>query len=842
MPTPQSPTWPVLQTYENDHADAIALPLGGIGTGTVSLGGRGQLCDWEVMNRPNKGLLPGRGGGTQGQAVALLRTYDAAGTVRLRCLEGSLRPPFLGGFGASDQLAGLPRCRASSFHAAYPLAQVTLADPDLPLSVRLEAFNPLLPCNAPASSLPVAVLRYVLINDGDTPVAATVCVTMENFIGNDGLEGRAIGNRCDRREGALRGVAMRSEGVPVHDERWGTMALATPDTGEVTIRSACADLSWADQLADLWDDLASDGRIEERAQGGRDVPRCAVAVAVEVPAHGSRAVTFLLTWHFPNRQTWTAQRQEAGRPWSDFPENRIGNWYCTRHTDAWAVAVDVVSRLPELEAATVRFVRAVVEADLPLPVRDAALSNLSTLRSQTVFRTPDGLLFGWEGVGDRVGSCHGSCTHVWNYEHATAALFGELARSMREVEFVHCTGADGHQAFRCNLPLDHARDWRTAAADGQLGSILKLHREWRCCGDDAWLAQLWPAARRALEFCWIPGGWDADRDGVMEGCQHNTLDVEYYGPNALMQFWYLGALRAAAAMANALGQADFANHCRDLAQQGAAWTDANLFNGSWYVQHIRPSNATEIAPGLREGHMGAADPREPDFQLGDACLVDQLAGQVFAGLEGLGDLADPRHIACAARAVWQHNHRAALGGHVNHMRAFALGDEPALLMATWPAGGRPRRPVPYADEAMTGFEYTAALALILTGAEAEGVQAIADVRSRHDGRRRNPFDEPECGHHYARAMASWGAINALTGLHWSARSGELTLHRSPHASQGVWAVGVAWGTWNQNPVANGSEVAIAIHGGTLSLRAIVLDGVRTEIGTGGGTVIVPWAR
>ena len=51
--------WPVLRCYDQGHLARIALPLGGIGTGTVSLGGRGDLRDWEVMNRPAKGFVPG---------------------------------------------------------------------------------------------------------------------------------------------------------------------------------------------------------------------------------------------------------------------------------------------------------------------------------------------------------------------------------------------------------------------------------------------------------------------------------------------------------------------------------------------------------------------------------------------------------------------------------------------------------------------------------------------------------------------------------------------------------------------------------------------------------------
>jgi len=217
--------------------------------------------------------------------------------------------------------------------------------------------------------------------------------------------------------------------------------------------------------------------------------------------------------------------------------------YCrlanSRAVRQWPPPVPATTPTPpsheRLEELTVRFVEAFCGSDLPEPVKEAALFNLSTLRSQTCFRTPDGHFYGWEGCGDQAGCCSGSCTHVWNYEQATPFLFGQLARSMREVEFRHATNADGLMAYRTFLPLDRALEMGKAAADGQLGCLMKLYRDWQLCGDDDFLRRLWPSARRALEFCWIAGGWDADQDGVMEGCQHNTMDVEYYGPNPQMQ-------------------------------------------------------------------------------------------------------------------------------------------------------------------------------------------------------------------------------------------------------------------------------------------------------------------
>ncbi len=309
-----------------------------------------------------------------------------------------------------------------------------------------------------------------------------------------------------------------------------------------------------------------------------------------VAAGNTEGFTFLLGWHFPNRRAWE-------KP------DLVGNHYTTLYSDAWDAVAKFAPELPSLERRTLAFVHDFESSELPPAVKEAALFNLSTLRTQTLFRTPDGRFFGWEGCSDNVGSCFGSCTHVWNYEQATPYLFGELARSLREVEFAHATDEQGLMSFRVGLPLDQAQDWRVAAADGQLGCLVKLYRDWRLSGDDAMLRTLWPAAKRALEFCWIPGGWDADRDGVMEGCQHNTMDVEYYGPNPQMQSWYLAALRATEEMARHQGDDDTANECRRLFDYGSAWMDKNLFNGSSTTgtRSAHPPQPTTSRPASANG-------------------------------------------------------------------------------------------------------------------------------------------------------------------------------------------------------------------------------------------------
>jgi non-lysosomal glucosylceramidase len=810
MSTPLHPDWPVLSTFAGAHLRRVALPLGGIGTGTVSLGGRGDLRDWEVQNHPAKGgNSPNKG------AFFALWVRTPEGATVTRALEGPIDlVDFEGSSGCPVPNHGLPRFAQAAFHVAYPLAQLLLDDPEVPLQVRLEAFNPLLPGDADASGLPVAVLRYVLINRSEVPLEASVCGTTPHFIEAGGTK------VCETREGAtVRGVLLRVEEGDAGAEAWGTLALTTTAPA-ITTRTAWEARGWGGALLDFWDDFSADGQLEARA----GTPTASVAATVTVPPQGECAVTFLLTWHFPNRKTWTPVEAtascECGGTCGD--PNWIGNYYCTQFADAWAAAEAIAPTLPARERETAAFVTALCAADLPLPITEAALANLSTLRSTTVFRTPDGYLFGWEGCHDSAGCCHGSCTHVWNYEQATPFLFGDLARGMREVEFLHATrDADGLMAFRVALPLARAMAWPVAAADGQLGCLMKLYREWQLSGDAAFLRRLWPRAKRALEFCWIPKGWDGDADGVMEGCQHNTMDVEYFGPNGQMQGWYLGALRAGEEMARALGDDAFAARCRTLFEQGKAWTDTHLFNGAYYEHAVRPPlSADNIAEGLR-AHMGAADFANPEFQLGTACLVDQLVGQYMAHVCGLGYLLDPSRVRAALASIYRFNFRA-LAGHFNNMRTYALQDEQAVLMATYPHGDRPRWPFPYFNEVMTGFEYTAAVGMLYEEMGDEGLAIIAAIRKRYDGLRRNPFNEAECGNHYARAMASWAAILAFTGFHYAGPTGTLTL--SAQAGRQFWSTGSAWGIYTQELQSEHITMTLAVSAGVLPLQTLVLTG------------------
>ncbi len=807
--------WPVVKHFDQEHLLRIALPLGGIGTGTVSLGGRGELRDWEIMNKPAIGYSTT----TKGNNVPFFSIFvkPEHETSQTRALIGPLHPSEYQHYeGRPVNQHGFPRFSECSFDASYPVGMVHLSDKTMPVKVKITGFNPLVPGDAEASGLPIAVLTYEVTNLTDKAMQVSVCGSMRNFVGKDGSnfhrdwkgdfipDGARYNQNVYRQSGEVSGIFMYSDSISKTDAAFGTIALTTSEKSAISYRRSSEANHWERSLLDCWDDFSADGELTDKQKLNDHDPMASLAVKKEIPPHGKESFRFYITWNFPNRYGWSKEI--------------VGNYYSTKYNDAWDAAQKIVPQIPDLEQKTLKFMNAFVHSSLPDVVKEAALFNLSTLRSQTVFRIRDGHMMGWEGVMDDFGSCQGSCTHVWNYEVATPFLFGELAQTMRDVEFNYASDASGLMCFRAGLPLANACNNKVAAADGQMGTILKFYREWQLSGDDLFLRKNWDHVKRALAFAWVKGGWDGDVDGVMEGCQHNTMDVEYFGPNPQMEFWYLGALRAAEEMAKYMKDKEFAKKCRSLYESGTLWTDAHLFNGAYYEQEIRPPKSkAEIYPGLQIG-MGSKDLSNPDFQLGKGCLVDQLVGQYMAHICGLGYLGKAANIRTTLATIMKCNYVTDFSQMFNNMRSYAMGDESGLIMASWPKG-RLKVPFPYFSEAMTGFEYTAAVGMLFEGQVDDGLKCIKSIRDRFDGYKRNPYDEPECGHHYARAMASWAAVIALSGFHYSGVDKSMSFAAEP--GDYFWSNGNAWGTC----LVEKGKATLSVLGGKLELNRFSLNGL-----------------
>jgi non-lysosomal glucosylceramidase len=797
----------------------VAFPLGGIGTGTVSLGGRGQLRDWEIFNRPGKGKgLP--------YSFFSIWARPHGGPAIARVLERRLLPSFVDGAGLPPaRVAGLPRLQEARFRGEYPFAWIDFEDDALPLAVRLEAYSPFIPGDADSSGQPVAIFRWSLENHGPAPVDTTVAFSLLNAGGYDGrdwlgnrhrgLFGRNLNEWVE--SGALRGLRMTTQKYEPQHPQFGSMAIATgwPETTHL-VRWERA--GWWDDLQAFWDDFRDDGRLsgpetsDLTPDGQTDVGTLGLVASV-APGQ-SVTLPFVLAWHFPNLTNyWNGEEQVKGK-W-------LGNYYATRATDAWDAARQALENLPAQEERTRRFHATLFESTLPAPVLDAVSSQASIIRTTTCLRTSDGRFHAFEGCSDNVGCCPMDCTHVWNYEMALAHLFPELERTMRDTDFGHNTMDDGRMPFRTLLPLQEGvfwGGWGTAlvAADGQMGCLMKLYREWQLSGDDDFLRRLWPDAKRALAFAWekrppsddpADRGWDEDADGVMEGKQHNTYDIEFYGPNTMMGTLYLGALAAAEKMARALGDDAAAETYHTIFERGRKRLDAELWNGEYYSQKLDNVDFKR-------------------YQYGIGCLADQMLGQWFAAVIGLGHVLPPERVKQTLASIFRYNWKPDLSDHHSCQRTYALNDEAGLLACTWPKGGRPRYPFPYADEVWTGIEYQVAGHMIYEGLLEEGLSIVRGVRDRYDGLRRNPWDEFECGHHYARAMASWSLLTGLSGYQYSAPTQTLAFAPKLHGDdfRCLFTAGDAWGSLSQTVDPGRRRYGVELRHGALTLARLNLGG------------------
>lgn len=208
--------------------------------------------------------------------------------------------------------------------------------------------------------------------------------------------------------------------------------------------------------------------------------------------------------------------------------------------------------------------------------------------------------------------------------------------------------------------------------------------------------------------------------------------------------------------------------------------DDMLWGGDYYIQRLDDVDAHR-------------------YQQGTGCLSDQLIGQFMAHVAGLGHILPQAHVREALRSVFRYNFRTDFSNHANVQRAYALGAEKGLLLCSWPHGGRPKFPFIYSDEVWTGIEYQVAAQLIYEDCLDEGLTIVKAVRERHDGIRRNPWNEVECGNHYARSMASWALLPALSGFRCDmpARTMSFSPKVFREAFGCFWSTGTAWGNYRQ---------------------------------------------
>lgn len=765
-------------SYEGEHLARIAFPLGGMGAGMICLDGRGALTQPSLRHRPELESEP--------LVFAALSVRGEREFVRV--LEGPMPQWHRTSAIFQPPDSGFPRLRKLTFNARFPFASVSMSDPDSPVDIELTAWSPFEPGDADNSSLPVAALEYTFTNRSPGTLEGTFSFNASNFmIFSESVKDDAI------RE-TPQGFVLYSGRDS--DSPWdeGHFAVWTDDPA-TKVDHAWRGTGWPASMYMLWQNVRQGGR-----QGYRPPQESAPGASLYIPlvlAPGaSKTVVLKMAWYVGRSNLCIPGGEDFGN--IKGAQNTYRPWYVDRFTNLAGVIDYWNARYTTLKANARRFSDCFFSSTLPPEVLEAVAANFSTLKSPTVLRQTDGRVWGWEGSFPTEGSCPGTCTHVWNFAQSMAHLFPGLERGLRETEFGANQSDDGHQVFRAALPIrpPAPRTRFVGAADGQLGGVIKLYREWRISGDLHWMSKMWPSVRQSMDYSIRT--WDPRHRGWLEEPQYNTYDSWFWGPNGRCTSIYLGALQAAIEFGRAV-QANVSLY-ETLLSRGMKRLENDLFDGEYFFQRIEWRNldakypefvqslmpplpeekvqfygGTAIIPNTRE----ITDKEGPPQQYGSGCLSDGLLGVWMAWTSGLNLSLNVDKIKSHIRAVYRYNFRRNFYENFNPMpRNLACDDESGLVICTWPKGGELSIPISVAGEGgWTGVEYQVASHMISLGLVEEGLEVVRAVRSRYDGRVRNPFAEIELGHWYARAMASYALLQACTGARYDAV--DRVLHLAP---------------------------------------------------------------
>ena len=767
---------PYNTAYKGEYLNRVAFPIGGLGAGMFCMEGTGAISHMSVRNKPEIFNEPG-----MFAAISVKGIKNGA-----KLLEGPV--PDWKKFGQRDagnglggSTTGLPHFRNASFNVKFPFAYLDISDADLPFKVQVTGWSPFIPTDDDNSSLPVGSMEYKFTNTGKVTAEAIFSYNSKNFL------------KIDQGENPIRSIQngfILSEAGTNEKPYKTSFAISTDD--DATVVDHCWFRGgWWDPVTMAWNTVKN-GEAKAVAPVDKDAPGASLFVPFTIAPGKEKTIRVMMAWYTPDsEQTYgkMGERKENCDPASgccnspadigldkydkDFDGKFYKPWYSSRFSSVEEVAAYWKQQYDILKKNSTLFKNAFYASSLPPEVIEAVAANLTILKSPTVMRQYDGRLWNFEGCGDSGGCCHGSCTHVWNYAQAISHLFPALERSLRNTEFCESQDEKGHQNFRAVLPIKPASHDFHAAADGQLGGIMKVYREWRISGDSNWLKKIFPMVQKSIDYC--INTWDPRHKGVIEEPHHNTYDIEFWGPDGMHTSFYLGSLNAITAMGKFLGK-DVSKY-QELLASGKKMIETELYDGEYFIQKIKVEGLTAQNPTVVQSFGGeySKEAKEllekegPKYQYGKGCLSDGVLGAWISRMCGLDDTIDKTKIKSHLLAVYKYNLKENLSEHANPQRpAYALGDEGGLLLCSWPKGGKLSLPFVYSDEVWTGIEHQVASHLMLMGHVKEGLDILRASRSRYDGRIRNPFNEYECGHWYARALSSYGYLQALTGVRYDA--------------------------------------------------------------------------
>lgn len=786
------------KVYRGEELKTIGMPCGGIMAGQLYVRGDGTLANWWIANNAYN----------TGYGIDWLLNFDTPLGPWKVCYQTFEPMSYIDqGFkitvndGQRTQTKELSKKDFNdiSFVGEYPVAYVDYASTSdrLPVKVSSTVYSPFIPLNAKESATPATIMKYKVTNVSDTPVEVDLTGWMQNLVCID-LKDRTYGTLRNK---VISGDHAQSVYMDM-DVKNTTIAMDTAryriDENHPYLGNLC--LTVFDPQAVASADMAKGVTAYEEAKLGEKL-NGGITSHMTLKAGESKEIVYVLSWYFPNRPL-SYKGSEWNRP---LPPNTppIGNMYSNWYNSSLDVANQLRCNYNRLEKETFLFHDTYYnQTTLPYWLMQRIMMPISILASETCQWWATDKFWAWEGVG----SCEGTCTHVWGYAQAMAALFPELERNLREK-------TDYSVSLREDGAILSRNGEHGILIDGHASVILRMYREHLMSKNNYFLSRNWDKVKRSIEYLIKE---DGNEDGLIVKTQPNTYDIAFHGANTYVGGLYLAALRAGETMGVLMKDSVAAERYKKIYEAGSANTVDRLWNES-YGYFTQDVDAKEY----------------PLHQYGVGCLSDQLFGQTWADLLRLGDLYPESTIDKTLHSIWKYNWTNNVGPQTNlHLpeRYYAHDGEPGLLICTWPFSKHPGEAgVRYRDEVWTGIEYQVATNMIMRGMIDEGLAIVKAVHSRYDGKKHNPWNEIECGDHYARAMASYGVLTAVQDYWYDGPRGVMGFSPRLDADHftGFFTAAEGWGNISQARDGKNQQNEVIVKYGRLTLTGLELSAPAT---------------
>ncbi|WP_160714049.1 GH116 family glycosyl-hydrolase [Chitinophaga solisilvae] len=769
----------------------IGMPVGGIGCGTVYLGGDGRLWLWDIFNKNQEGIEPkvvswnaevldggkkvrSRDGACYIAPSKDIRPLDQGFALQLTYGNTTIIRPF-------DE-ASWPEI---SFEATYPMATIRYSDPSLPVAVTLEAFSPFIPLNEDDSGLPVTLLSWQIKNTGKVPVTAAVIGWLEN---KTALY-NAVAARHERVNTVTAGKGWKgvqlsartiggdnSHFAQQHD--FGNMCLAALDNTAVTV----TDMPPGPLTAATFRSAVT----KQAVKGITDKLQAAVTTVHRILPGKDIRTTFAVSWYFPNLRFKDIQGE--------------GRYYTNKFSDAAAVMGYVQQHYARLSAESRLWKDTWYDSVLPWWFMERTFLNISTLATTTAHRFTSGRFYAWEGVG----ACEGTCTHVWQYAQAVGRIFPALERDTRQrVDLGIAQQPDGGILFRGEAE-------KRPAIDGQAGTVLRIYREHQMSTDSSFLQHNWPQIKKATQFII---NQDRNGDGMEDTPMENTLDAIWDGEIAWIVGLCIAAVKAGELMAIEMKDDDFAAACKLYADKGRRNMETQLYNGEYFIHQPDKIKGRSVIGSY------------------NTCHIDQVYGQSWAFQVGMDRVLDKEKTLSALHALWKYNYMADVGPYIaKHPggRPYALPGEGGMILNTnprreeFPFGVKNAWQLGYFNECMSGFEHQVASHMMAEGMVTEALTLTRAVHDRYHAFKRNPFNEIECSDHYARAMASYGTFVTACGFEYHGPKGHIGFAPAMRADQfrAPFVTAAGWGVYSQHLTGSRQQHVLTLKYGNLTVQTL----------------------